>query len=353
MSTSPRVSVVLPCRNERSPIEACLRSVLAQEPPPGGFEVLVAEGNSDDGTADVLAELARRHPQVRVIPNPERIVSTGLNRAIRAARGEIIARMDAHSEYAPSYLRECVALLDETGADNVGGPWVARGDGYLSRAIAAAFQSPFAVGGARGHDAAHEGPVDTVYLGCWPRVTFERVGYFDEELVRNQDDEHNLRLTRAGGKVWQSPRIRSWYRPRKSLGALFVQYMQYGYWKVRVIQKHRIPASIRHVVPGAFVLTLLSLMMLAPFMLWAVYGLTGVLALYLACVLMASLLTSLRAGPALAPVLPLVFACYHVGYGCGFLRGCLDFLVLRKGPAKAFKQLTRPCEGHPGTVRTD
>jgi hypothetical protein len=224
---------------------------------------------------------------------------------------------------------------------------MAQGDGYLSRAIAAAFQSPFAVGGARGHDPAYEGPVDTVYLGCWPRATFERVGYFDEELVRNQDDEHNLRLTRAGGKVWQSPRIRSWYRPRKSVAALFAQYMQYGYWKVRVIQKHRLLASIRHIVPGAFVFTLLSLMALAPFMEWALYCLAGVLIAYLACVVVASFLTALRAGVTLALVLPLVFACYHVGYGYGFLRGCLDFLVRQKGSAEAFTRLTRAEERPP------
>src|SRR5262249_53760198 len=156
--------------------------------------------------------------------------------AIRAAQGSIIIRMDVHTEYASDYIRQCLAVLQETGADNVGGPWVAKGNGLVSSAIAAAFQSPFAVGGARGHDFHYEGAIDTVYLGCWPREVFDRIGLFDEEFVRNQDDEFNLRLARAGGKIWQSPRIKSWYRPRGSLKALWRQYVQYGYWKVRVIQ---------------------------------------------------------------------------------------------------------------------
>src|SRR5205823_12095039 len=142
----------------------------------------------------------------------------------------------------------CVQLLSETAADNVGGPWIAKGEGRIGKAIAAAFQSSFANGCARGHDPNHSGLVDTVYLGCWRREIFDRIGFFDEELVRNQDDEFNLRLSRAGGLIWQSPRIKSWYHPRASLRSLWRQYAQYGYWKVRVIQKHGLPASMRHVV---------------------------------------------------------------------------------------------------------
>jgi succinoglycan biosynthesis protein ExoA len=200
-----------------------------------------------------------------VIDNPGRIVSTGLNSAIKAARGEIVVRMDAHTEYAPDYVQQCVAVLQETGADNVGGPARTRAETYLEKAVAAAYHSRFAVGGARFHDVNYEGWVDTVTYGCWRREAFDRFGYFDEELVRNQDDEHNLRIIRDGGKIWQSPKIRSWYRPRGSLSALFKQYMQYGYWKVRVIQKHKLPASWRHLVPGAFVLALLVLILLSAF----------------------------------------------------------------------------------------
>jgi glycosyltransferase involved in cell wall biosynthesis len=337
----PAVSVVIPCRNEKDHIAACVRSILTQEEPPGGFEVIVADGMSDDGTRAVLDRLAEEDQRLRIIDNPGRIVSTGLNAAIKVARGRIIIRMDAHSEYAPDYVCQCVAVLQEIGADNVGGPWVAEGKGLVSWAIAAAFQSPFAVGGARGHNPSYEGVVDTVYLGCWPREIFSQIGFFDEELVRNQDDEFNLRLKRAGRIIWQSPRIKSWYRPRGSLKTLWRQYVQYGYWKVRVIQKHKIPASVRHLVPGGFVLSLILLPILSlwwPLAIWMWLGLVG---LYGVCNIVASLLTAAHQGWILFPLLPLVFACYHFAYGYGFLRGVIDFVILRRGPRRAYTELSR------------
>lgn len=338
---SPTVSVIVPCRNEQRHIEGCIQSILAQVPPPGGFEVLVADGQSDDGTLEILRGMSAVDSRLRVIENPLRIVSTALNRGIREARGSIIVRMDAHTEYAPDYIRECVRVLGETGADNVGGPWIAKGRGAVSSAIAAAFQSPFGVGGARGHDAHYEGIVDTVYLGCWRRKVFEEVGYFDESLVRNQDDEFNLRLTRAGKRVWQSPKIRSLYTPRGSISALFRQYSQYGYWKVLVIRKHNLPASFRHLVPGAFVF---SLLFLPPFAFWwsaLTWVWLAIAGAYVAANVGASVITAIRANVAIFPLLPLVFACYHVGYGWGFLRGVSDFLILRRQPATGFTRLTR------------
>src|SRR5262245_7106440 len=164
MSNVPAVSIVVPCRNDRNHMESCLRSILKQEPAPGGLESVGADGMSNDGTTEILRRLAKEYPSLRIIDNPQRIVSSGLNEAIKAARGEIIIRMDAHTEYAPDYIRECLKVLRETRADNVGGPWRAKGHGLIGGAIAAAFNSPFAVGGARGHDASYEGIVDTVYL---------------------------------------------------------------------------------------------------------------------------------------------------------------------------------------------
>jgi glycosyltransferase involved in cell wall biosynthesis len=360
--SAPVVTLVIPCRNEVQSIEQCLGSILQQGVPQGGFEVVVADGMSDDGTRQVLNELAAGEARVRIIDNPGRIVSAGLNAAIRAARGKIIIRMDAHTEYASDYLVRCVETLQETGADNVGGPWVAKGKGYMSCAIAAAFQSPFAVGGARGHNPNYEGEVDTVYLGCWRKETFEKFGYFDEELVRNQDDEHNLRIIRGGGNIHQSPKIKSWYRPRGSLASLFKQYMQYGYWKVRVIQKHKLPASIRHLVPGAFVLALLLLFLLSlacevfslllhgPGPVKSFVYFTGQLSAfsflllcsaYLLAVFVASVRTASKTEWKLLPVLPLVFCCYHFGYGYGFLSGVWDFVILRRGASVSFTKLTR------------
>jgi succinoglycan biosynthesis protein ExoA len=285
--------------------------------------------------------MARIHPELRIIDNPERIQAAGLNAAIGVAKGQIIVRMDAHTDYAPDYVSQCLAVLDETGADAVGGPWVGRGTSLVQRAIAAVFQSSFCAGTARGHDPAYSGSIDTVYLGCWRRELFDRLGLFDEELVRNEDDELSLRITRSGGTIFQSPRIKSWYTPRNSLGGLLRQYAQYGYWKVRVIQKHRMPASPRHLVPAVFILLLASLS-IASF--WSPIGAAGAIALtlaYLLANLLASAQTARRSESKLWPLIPFVFACYHFGYGWGFLHGVWDFSILGRRPRRAYTALTR------------
>jgi glycosyltransferase involved in cell wall biosynthesis len=337
----PSVSLIVPCRNEKDSIEPCIQSLLAQDLPEGSFEIIVVDALSNDGTREILTRLAAEHGCLHLVDDPGRSVPMGLNTAVRAARGRIIVRIDAHTQYAPDYVSQCLAVLQETGADNVGGPWVAQGTGYIGRAVAAAFQSPFAVGWARGHNQHYTGPVDTVYLGCWPCEVFDRIGFFDEALVRNEDDEFNLRLSRAGGLIWQSPRIKSWYHPRTSLRSLWRQYAQYGYWKVRVIQKHCSPASVRHLVPAAFVLTMLTLPIVALFWPWAwwIWGALGML--YIVGNLAASVDAARRSGLALFPVLPAVFACYHLGYGYGFLRGIWDFILLRRIPAGSMSTLTR------------
>ena len=181
--------------------------------------------------------------------------------------------MDVHTEYAPDYVAECLAALQVTGADNVGGPWRAVADpqgGPTQAAVAAAFQSRWVAGGALSRQLDYDGPADTVYLGAWPRRTFERFGGFDETLVRNQDDEHNLRIVKGGGRVWQESRIRSSYRPRATLGQVFRQYLQYGYWKPFVMKKHGQPARLRQLVPALFVaaLALFALMAVVGWQFW-------------------------------------------------------------------------------------
>ena len=331
--TRRSVSIVIPCRNEFHSIRGFLDSLLKQDLEGIDAEVIVADGASDDGTREWLEAYREQHPHIRVIENRGLIVSTGLNAAIRTSRGDIIIRMDVHAQYRADYVRRCVELLESTGADNVGGPSIARGDGYVGRAIAAAFQSPFSVGGARGHQPTYEGPVDTVFLGCWRREVFERVGLFDESLVRNQDDELNLRLSRAGGRIWQSPEIVSHYQTRSSMSRLFRQYFQYGFWKVAVIRKHRIPASWRHLVPGAFVF--MNLVFFAAVLYKALTGfsvlswpLTAWAAMdvvYAVLSILAAWSTARRAGWDLFPMLPVVFATYHTAWGLGFILGMLHF----------------------------
>jgi len=312
-------TIVIPCRNEAGSIREFCDSLLAQERTGEAWEIIFADGQSDDGTAEILAGYAADHPEITVMANPERIVPTGLNRAVRAAAGEFIVRMDVHTVYAPDYVKQCLAVSRETGAMNVGGAARTRATGRRARAIAAAYGSPFAVGGARFHFPSYEGPVDTVTYGCWRRDDLLEVGLFDESLVRNQDDELNLRIRKAGGVVWQDPRIRSWYTPRADLGKLFRQYYQYGFWKVAVIRKHRLPASWRHLVPAALVASLVVLGVASVFWAPARWLLAAEAALYAAFLAAGSLHTASRRGWDLLPLLPAVIACFHVSYGSGFL----------------------------------
>lgn len=328
------VTIIVACRNEKRHIREFLDSLLAQDMDGMTWEAIIADGMSDDGTREILAEYSACHPQLRTIDNARRVVSPGLNAAIRAARGTIVIRMDAHTFYAPDYCRRSVTELQRTGADNVGGPARTRTEGTRARAFAAAYHSPFSTG-ARFHDENYEGWIDTVPYGCWRKETLERIGLFDEALVRNQDDELNLRLIRSGGRIWQSPEIVSWYAPRATLTALFLQYFQYGFWKAAVVRKHRIPGSWRHLVPVAFVLT--HILLFAACILTAAASsreFTVVSRLWLALVLAymaanvaASIAAARKSGWGTLPYLPAVFTVYHFSWGLGFLAGFRWFLA--------------------------
>jgi len=339
------VSVIVPCRNERRYIEAFVAGVWAQALPPGwSLQLVIADGLSDDGTRELLQRLAADEPRLRCIDNPGRIVSTGLNLALAHADGEVIVRMDVHTEYASDYVAQCLAALAESGADNVGGPWRAQPDagaGPMQQAVAAAFQSRAVAGGALSRRLDHEGWVDTVYLGCWPRATFERFGGFDESLVRNQDDEHNLRIARGGGRVWQSSRIKSVYRPRAALSQVFRQYLQYGYWKPFVMKKHGQAASLRHLVPAVLV-TMFVLLAAAALIGAPGWPLLALLALYGSAVIAMTVGVAASGTLSAAALIrvPAVIAAYHFGYGIGSLLGWWD--ALRHGSGRErFASLTR------------
>lgn len=339
-ATPMLLSVIAPCRNEAGYITDFCRNVSEMLLPSGwSLEVLIADGQSDDGTRELLSQWCISDARFRWVENPQRIVSTGLNRCIEASRGAVIARLDIHSQYADDYLLQCVQVLEQTGADNVGGAWRAQGSGGMQKAVAAAFQSPWVAGGARSRDVDFDGEVDTVYLGCWPRATLAKVGGFDEELVRNQDDEHNLRIRRAGGCIWQSSRIRSTYFPRGKLSQVFRQYAQYGYWKPFVIRKHGQPAALRHLVPAAFVVALAAAALLAlSGRAWPLVALVDAYAVLLALALVGMREQANSLGKALRVVA--VVAAYHVGYGWGSLCGWRDIL-LGRGPRPQWGALTR------------
>ena len=324
-----KFTIVSACRNEASHIAALLASIEQQKLEGVGWEAILADGMSTDGTREYLDKFTKDNPRFRVIANPQRIVSTGLNAAIQAAHGEIIIRMDAHTAYDENYCAKCIETLLATCADNVGGPARTRVKGVLARAVAAAYHSRFSTGGAHFHDVNYEGYVDTVTYGCWRKETLERLGMFDEALVRNQDDELNLRIIRNGGKVWQNPAIISWYSPRPNIPALFRQYFQYGFWKVHVIRKHRRPGSWRHLVPAAFIVLNVALLVagIAGLLLGAAWLMLLWMALfgtYAAANLLASLVAAKNEGWDTLPYLPLVFGAYHISYGSGFLLAMLQ-----------------------------
>lgn len=346
------LSIVVPCRNERAHVDAFVADALAQQaalPPPWRLELLIADGASDDGSAERLHGLAATEPRLRVLANPARTVSAGLNRALAAARGEVLLRMDVHTRYAPDYAAQCLAALARTGADAVGGPWRAEcqgagvgageGQGAWGCAIAAAFQLRWGAGGARSRDLGWEGEVDTVYLGCWPRATFERFGGFDEALVRNQDDEHNLRIRLGGGRVWQSAAIRSTYRPRSSWAALARQWLQYGYWRAFVMHKHGRAAALRHRLPAAYLVALaLALPAAAAGVPAPLVLLAGSYALWALALGLAAPAPGLRWQQRWR--VPLVLGTMPLAYGAGTLAGHWD--LWRHGrPRDAMARLTR------------
>src|SRR6516225_5643108 len=198
------VSVVMPVRNEEAYIEASLRSLVHQSFPPGCYEIIVVDGRSSDRTREIVEEICQTAPQVRLLDNPAGIVPAAMNIGIRAARGEVIIRADGHNVYPCDYAKNCVACLDQTGADNVGGPWItaAADDSFSARLVAAILSNPFGVGDSKFRTGKAEGFVDTVPFGAFRREVFERVGLYNEKLVRNQDNELNSRIREAGGKIY-------------------------------------------------------------------------------------------------------------------------------------------------------
>jgi glycosyltransferase involved in cell wall biosynthesis len=321
MEHTPLVSVVIPMRNEADHIGACVDAVLAQDYPADRLEVIVVDGDSSD---DSVAVLRRYGAGVRVLRNPSRIVPTAMNIGIAAARGEIIARVDAHTVIAPDYIRIGVEPLQRTAADNVGGLMHAVGGGRTGDAIALAMSSRFGIG-AYFHFAGTDREADTVYMGMYPRRVFERIGLFDEELVRNQDDELNYRLRKAGGRIFLTTRMRSRYQNRQSLKALARQFFQYGWWKVRVLQKHPAQMSLRHFVPPTFLISLIVTVAMMPWCAAAGWVLLGLGATYALAVTGCALSIGRRHG--WTGFLPLVaaFGTIHFSWGTGFVMGAVRF----------------------------
>jgi glycosyltransferase involved in cell wall biosynthesis len=328
------ITVIMPIRNEAAYIKRSLGAVLAQDYPAEQMEILVVDGMSDDGTREYVTSLQGSHPNLFLVDNPSRIVPPAMNIGLRRARGETIVRVDGHCEIAPDYIRRCVEHLQNGyrhskgngPIDAIGGPIETVGETPEAQAIALAMSSWFGVGGSAFRTIKNRPMlVETVAFPAYTRRTIQKVGLFDEELVRNQDDEYNYRLLKKGGKILLSPDIRSRYYSRSSLRSLWRQYYQYGFWKVRVMQKHPRQMRRRQFAPLAFVISLLISVSLGLFIPAARWLLLAVVAAYAAADMLASFSLGRRHGWQLAPRLLLIHPILHFSYGLGFLAGLAHF----------------------------
>jgi glycosyltransferase involved in cell wall biosynthesis len=322
----PRVSIVLPTLNERTTIRDCLASLSAQDAP-GLLEILVVDGGSADGTRKIVEHCGDR--RVRLVDNPRVTAAAAMNIGVDACRGDVVVRADAHSLYERDYVTNCVRVLEETGAANVGGRMRPVGTSAFGRAVAAVTSSPLGVGPGKFHYVEERTEVDTVYLGCWRRQTLLDLGGYDETDLQwaAEDQELNFRLRRRGGRIILDPAIRSWYFPRDSVRSLWRQYRNYGVAKASTLKKHRTLPTLRPLAPAAFVAASVGL---------AVFGRRWqrvALPLSHAGVL-AWESVRLAEDPGVAPhnAWVAIETC-HWGYGIGFWAGVLR--ILRRQPFEA------------------
>jgi succinoglycan biosynthesis protein ExoA len=321
---STLVTIAIPCFNEERHIEACLEDVFAQDYPADALEVLVGDGMSTDRTREILQSLVARFPgRLRVIDNPRRLQAAAMNAMIEAAKGDVIIRMDVHARYAPDYVRQCVAVLDETGADNVGGAQRAISESWFQRALCAALESPLGVGGASYRSAESEGFVDTVFLGAFRRKVFETVGGYDPGAITNEDAELNQRILRAGGKVFLSKKIVVQYYPRDSFKSLAKQYFRYGKGRARTLLKHKTFPTPRPALPFLMVVSGVTLLVVPPLQPFApvAFGLYG------AAAAIEAVRVSRRHSLALAPVVAAIFPVLHASHGVGFAAGLVRYAL--------------------------
>ena len=320
-----RISLIVAMRNEESCIGECLRSLLAQDLDPSNFEVLACDGESTDGTWQIAENMLAGHPNCRVLHNPKVTQTAAWNRGIEESRGELIGIVSGHALLAPDYVSKVLETHARTGADLVGGPMSAVGQNRTGEAVAVATSARFGMGGAKFHYASCEELVDTVYMGVCRRSVYEKVGGFDEELVRDEDDELSYRIREHGGRIVCNPAIRSKYYNRASLAGLWKQYFLYGLWKVRVLQKHPKQMRPRQFAPPFFVLSLILALILSVSFHWGWIAMALAGGGYVLANLGASVATASKKGWRHLPLLPAVYAILHLSYGLGFLVGLVKF----------------------------
>lgn len=325
----PFVSIIVPCYNEQATIRHLLDAIHAQTYPLQQMEVIIADGFSTDNTRQVIRSFQEEHPDLslQVVDNVARTIPSALNSALKAARGEIILRLDAHSMPYPDYVARCVSALQEGRGENVGGVWEIRpgASTWIAQAIAAAAAHPLGVGDALYRLNARRGAVDTVPFGAFHRSLIEKIGAFDETLLSNEDYEFNARLRLSGGTVWLEPTIRSVYFARATLAQLARQYWRYGFWKWRMLRRYPQTLRWRQALPPLFVLSLLLGLLLSVWFPWARLVLLLETILYFAALFLASVSLAWRQRKFFLLIgVPLAIATMHLAWGSGFLGSMLS-----------------------------
>ncbi len=262
----PKVSIIIPCRNEERTIRFLLEAIYRQTFPNQDMEVVIADGLSEDRTREEIASFQEEYPklQVHVIENRTLTIPAALNTAIAAAKGEIILRLDAHSVPDQSYIAKSVENLEAHKGTVVGGVWKIKAgkDTWIAHAIAAAAAHPLGVGDAKYRYSEIAEIVDTVPFGAYYKSLIDQIGNFDESLLSNEDYEFNVRVQRANGTIWLDPKITAIYFARPNLKALAKQYWRYGFWKVQMLRRYPDSLRWRQVVPPLFISSLLVLSLL-------------------------------------------------------------------------------------------
>ncbi len=323
----PTVSIIIPCYNEEKTIRILLDAIFAQTYPMDEMEVVIADGLSEDNTRMEIASFREEHLGlvVKVIDNQARIIPVGVNLAIRASLGKIIIRLDAHSAPNPDYVSFSVDALSAGLGDNVGGVWDIHpgADGWVAESIAVAAAHPLGVGDALYRHAAQAQLVDTVPFGVFRRELIERIGFFDETLLANEDYEFNVRIRQSGGKIWLDSAIRSIYFARPTLSALSRQYWNYGFWKWRMLRRYPETLRWRQALPPVFVLSLLFFLLLGIFFPFFFFLLGMELFLYFFTLHLAALKKKTFG-------LPIAIATMHISWGSGLLWSALSSIFKAK-----------------------
>ncbi|MGW1720670.1 glycosyltransferase family 2 protein [Streptomyces sp. NPDC002156] len=315
----PAVSVIMPVLDEERHLRGAVQAILAQEYA-GEMEVVIALGPSTDRTDEIAAELVREtagtNKRVQTVPNPTGRTPAALNAAIKASRHPVVVRVDGHGILSPDYIATAVRLLDETGAQNVGGIMHAEGENAWEEAVAAAMTSKIGVGNAAFHTGGTAGPAETVYLGVFRRAALEQQGGYNVEFIRAQDWELNFRIREAGGLIWFSPELRVSYRPRPSVRALAKQYKDYGRWRHVVARYHEGSINLRYLAPPTALCAIAAGVLLGAVLTpWALLVPGGYLAAIVAGSVPAGKGLSLKA----RLQIPVALATMHMCWGWGFL----------------------------------